>query len=106
MSSDDIYNYGREIVSYISQNDIPYTDHIRCREFSLSYTFPSWSMNKGEDLFDDFLRWSHVDISWQAQPKKGSSIIWSNLKRIKTSELNSILKSIKRDKKIETILIN
>ncbi len=104
MKSDDIYKYGREIVTYISQNDIPYTDRIKCREFSLSYTFPAWSMNKGEDLFDDILRWSHIDISWQGQPKKGSSIIWSNLKRIKTSELKSILKSIKRDLKIVKLL--
>lgn len=104
MKSDDIYKYGREIVTYISQNDIPYTDRIKCREFSLSYTFPSWSHLSGSLWNKEPQNYSHIELSWSAQPKKGSSIIWTNLKRIKTSELNSILKSIKREVKIVKIL--
>lgn len=102
--SNDIYKYGREIIQLVSNSDIPYTDYKKCQEFNLSFTFPSWSHATNKIRNNEPENYSHIDLSWSAKPRKNSSIIWTNIKRIKTSELESLINSIKRDKKIDLVI--
>ena len=104
MTTKDIKTLGRWIVEYISDNDIPYTDTDKCKIFHLNYSYPNWSLGKGPDATHDILIHSHIILTWNAQPHKNSSIIWSNLKQIKTTELKSLIEAIKRDIKIEAVL--
>ena len=104
MLNKDITKFGRWIVESLTNNDIPYTNGDKCQIFNIDFRFPNWSLNKGIDINHDILKHSHIIITWTAKPHKNSSIIWTNLKQIKTKELNSIIESIKRDIKIEMIL--
>lgn len=104
MTNKDITTLGRWIVESISNNDIPYTNRDKCQIFHIDFKFPRWSLNKGTDINHDILQHSHIILTWNAMPHKNSSIIWTNLKQIKTRELKSIIEAIKRDIKIEKIL--
>ena len=104
MTNKDIITLGRWIVESISNNDIPYTNLNKCQIFHIDWRFPSWSLNKGTDMNHDILRNSHIIITWNAKPHGNSSIIWTNLKQIKTTELKSLIEAIKRDIKIEAVL--
>ncbi len=106
MTSQEIKLYGRYIVESLSNNDIPYTDINKCKEFHIDFSFPIWSIGKGTNPNHNILGHSHIIITWNAMPHKKSSIIWTNLKQIKTTELNSIIEAIKRDIKLNTILIH
>ena len=103
MTMRDIEELGREIIEAISGGDIPYTDKVKCQEFSLTINHPAWSQIY-HTYENDPLAYSHIDLSWLARPKKTSSIIWSNIKRVKTIELKRIIQEIKRDKKLQSIL--
>lgn len=104
MTNKDITKLGRWIVESLSNNDIPYTNENKCQIFNIDFRFPSWSLNKGSDINHNILRNSHIIITWNAKPHKNSSIIWTNLKQIKTRDLKSLIESIRRDIKIEAVL--
>lgn len=104
MTNKDITKLGRWIVESLSNNDIPYTDINKCKLFDLNWTFPNWSLGRGTNPYDEILQHSHIILTWNAKPHKNSSIIWTNLKQIKTRDLKSLIESIKRDIKIEAVL--
>ena len=103
MTRKEIEEMGREIIEAISGGDIPYSNKNKCQEFNLTISHPSWSQIYYTHE-NDPLAYSHIDLSWLARPKKTSSIIWSNIKRVKTIELKRIIQEIKRDKKLQSIL--
>ena len=103
MTRGDIEELGREIIEAISGGDIPYSNKNKCQEFNLTINHPAWSQIY-HTYENDPLAYSHIDLSWLARPKKTSSIVWSNIKRVKTTELVRIIKEIKRDKKLQSIL--
>ena len=106
MISKDITKFGRYIVESLSNNDIPYTNPHKCQIFNIDYYFPKWSLNKGQYPNHDILQHSHIILTWNAMPHKNSSIIWTNSKQIKTRDLKSLIESIKRDIKIESLLFH
>lgn len=100
----DIEDLGRFIVSILSSSEIPYTDYKKCQVFSISWSFPNWSLYKGKNSDCSIGQHSHILISWNAKPKANSSIIWSNVRQIKTDLLISLIKSIKRNSKLDKVL--
>ena len=106
MISKDITKFGRYIVESLSNNDIPYTNTNKCKEFHIDFTFPKWALGRGTKPNNEILQHSHIILTWNAMPHKNSSIIWTNLKQIKTRDLKSLIESIKRDIKIESLLFH
>ena len=104
MISKDITKFGRHIVESLTNNDIPYTNTNKCKLFDLNYSFPKWALGRGTNPNNEILQHSHIIITWTAKPHKNSSIIWTNLKQIKTTDLKPLIESIKRDIKIESVL--
>ena len=104
MTNKDIKTLGRYIVESLSNNDIPYTDLNKCKLFDLNWTFPNWALGRGTNPNNEILCHSHIILTWNAMPHKNSSIIWTNLKQIKTTDLKSLIESIERDIKIESVL--
>jgi len=105
MTDKDITTLGRWIVENLSRSkDIPYTNTDKCQIFHIDWKFPNFSLNKGTNINHDILKHSHIILTWNAKPHKNSSIIWTNLKQIKTTDLKSLIESIRRDIKIESVL--
>jgi len=106
MTHETIKLYGRHIVDHLkTHKDIPYLDQNKCQIFSITITIPQFAIPINHNPKENLLQYSHVILNWYAKPKENSSIIWSNLKRIKTHELNSLIEAIKRDIKIELLLL-
>ena len=104
MIEKEIVFFGREIVQSLSNTNIPFTDINKCKVFSVDWYIPKWAVLKGSIDDCPVRRHSHVVVTWNAQPHKNSSILWVNLKQIRSEQLVALINSIKRDKKLEKVL--